>query len=83
MAEFDKVKAGRYRHWKGNTYEVLGEAVHTETGERVVVYRPVMRTPRTPIWVRPAENFKQAVVDDHGKPVLRFLYVGGGEEVKR
>ncbi len=83
MTEFERVKAGRYRNWKGNTYEVLGEAAHTETGERFVIYRPVVKTPRTPLFVRPLENFKAAVVNDAGQPVLRFQYIGGGNEVKQ
>ena len=64
---------GRYRHYKGNEYEVIGVARHSETDERVVVYRPLYND--TGLWVRPLAMFLETVTVD-GKPVPRFAYLG-------
>ena len=45
------VEKGVYRHYKGGLYEVLGNAVHTETGEKLVIYRPVGVISK--MWARP------------------------------
>ncbi|MEO7905211.1 MAG: DUF1653 domain-containing protein [Candidatus Saccharimonadales bacterium] len=58
-----------YQHYKGNDYEVIGEAVHTETEERLVVYRS-LGNPVT-IWVRPFDMFFESVIID-GQTVPRF-----------
>ncbi len=50
---------GRYRHYKGNEYEVLGVARHSETLELLVVYRPLVE--RSAWWVRPHAMFFEAV----------------------
>lgn len=63
------VQTGRYRHYKGNTYEVIGVARHSETGEWLVVYRPEYGD--RGIWVRPAAMFIESVEQD-GKSVPRF-----------
>ena len=53
---------GRYRHYKGGEYEVLGVARHSETLEPLVVYRPLYNA--TGLWVRPhAMFFEQVDVD--------------------
>ena len=67
---------GRYRHYKGNEYEVLGVARHSETDERVVVYRPLYDD--AGLWVRPLAMFLETVTVD-GKPVPRFAYLGPTE----
>ena len=67
---------GRYRHYKGNEYEVIGVARHSETGERVVVYRPLYND--TGLWVRPLAMFLETVTVD-GKAVPRFAYLGPTE----
>ena len=64
---------GRYRHYKGNEYEVLGVARHSETDDRVVVYRPLSND--SGLWVRPLAMFVEDVVVN-GKRVPRFAYVG-------
>lgn len=64
---------GRYRHFKGNEYEVLGVARHSETDERLVVYRPLYGDGG--LWVRPAAMFAETVTRD-GRDVPRFLYLG-------
>jgi hypothetical protein len=60
---------GRYRHYKGGEYEVLGVATHTETGERVVVYQALYGERR--LWVRPENMFEEQVLRD-GELVPRF-----------
>ena len=47
------VRPGRYRHFKGNEYQVLGVARHSETEEEMVVYRALYG--EGGLWVRPAE----------------------------
>ena len=69
------IPAGRYRHYKGREYEVLGLALHSETLEEMVVYRPLYETPDiTPgtLWVRPAMMFKE-MVEIEGKQIPRFM----------
>jgi len=55
-------KPGRYRHYKGGEYEVIGVARHSETHEPLVVYRPLHDT--TGWWVRPHAMFFGTVVID-------------------
>lgn len=64
---------GRYRHYKGGEYEVIGVARHSETLEPMVVYRPLYNT--SGLWVRPhAMFFAQVLVDGVARP--RFARVG-------
>lgn len=65
------MKPGRYRHYKGNHYEVIGVAQHSETEESLVVYRPLYG--EKGLWVRPLEMFKESVAVD-GVMVARFSY---------
>jgi hypothetical protein len=60
---------GRYRHFKGNLYEVLGVARHSETGEEMVVYRALYG--ELGLWVRPVSMFVETVEHD-GRRVPRF-----------
>ena len=60
---------GRYRHYKGRDYEVIGVARHSETLEPVVVYRPLYG--EGALWVRPHAMFVGSVVVD-GVEVQRF-----------
>ena len=60
---------GRYRHYKGGEYEVIGVARHSETNEPMVVYRPLYNS--TGWWVRPHAMFFATVVID-GALRLRF-----------
>lgn len=64
---------GRYRHYKGQEYLVLGVARHSETGEELVVYRPDYGD--RGLWVRPKEMFLEHV-EVNGKSVPRFEYIG-------
>ncbi len=63
------IRPGRYTHFKGNEYEVLYIARHSETLEPVVVYRALYG--EGSIWVRPAEMWAGEVKKD-GAPVCRF-----------
>jgi hypothetical protein len=56
------VEPGRYRHYKGNEYDVIGMAQHSETREMMVVYRPLYGDGG--MWVRPAAMFVEDVVID-------------------
>ncbi len=60
---------GRYRHYKGNFYQVIGVARHSETGEKLVVYRCLYGD--RSLWVRPIEMFMESVIVD-GREVPRF-----------
>ena len=68
-----ELNSGRYRHYKGGEYEVIGVARHSETDERLVVYRPLYNA--TGLWVRPLAMFLETVTLD-GEPVPRFAYTG-------
>jgi len=65
------MKQGKYRHYKGNYYDVLGVARHSETEEKLVVYRP--QYGERELWVRPLSMFTETIVHD-GKKQLRFEY---------
>ncbi|MWB97885.1 DUF1653 domain-containing protein [Agromyces seonyuensis] len=61
------IEAGVYRHFKGNRYEVLGVARHSETEEPHVVYRPIDADGRpgaSGLWVRPASMWSEHVERD-------------------
>ena len=63
---------GKYRHYKGNDYEVVGLATHSETHEPMVVYRPLYG--ERALWVRPLAMFMEDVTVD-GKTVPRFAKI--------
>lgn len=66
--------SGRYRHYKGNEYEVIGEGTHTETEERLVVYK-ALYAPYA-VWVRPYGMFFSQVTVE-GQTVPRFERLPG------
>lgn len=68
-----ELKAGRYRHFKGNEYEVLGVARDSETMQEVVVYRALYG--ERGLWVRPLAMFTEEV-ERGGRGVKRFEYAG-------
>ena len=68
-----EIKPGKYRHFKGNEYEVLFCARHTETGEDMVVYRALYGDGG--IWVRPASMWNETVVRN-GIEEVRFRFIG-------
>ena len=63
---------GRYRHYKGGEYEVIGVARHSETLEPLVVYRPLYN--ESGLWVRPHAMFFGEIEID-GKRQLRFTLI--------
>jgi hypothetical protein len=65
----DEIPPGRYRHYKGNFYKVIGTARHSETEELLVVYRCLYGD--LSLWVRPLEMFRETVTVA-GRVVPRF-----------
>jgi len=63
------IEPGRYRHYKGNDYEVIGEARHSETEEPFVVYRALYG--ERGLWIRPLAMFLEKVMIA-GRPQPRF-----------
>lgn len=72
-----EIKIGKYRHYKGNFYEVLSLATHSETLEPMVVYRALYG--ENGVWVRPASMWNEIVATPDGDK-KRFEYVGGADE---
>lgn len=68
---------GKYRHFKGKEYELLSVATHSETLEKMVVYRALYGD--FGIWVRPLSMWEETVIHE-GKEVKRFQYLGESKE---
>lgn len=68
----DRLPAGRYRHYKGKDYEVIGIARHSETEEELVVYRCLYGD--YSLWVRPLAMFCETVSVE-GHPLPRFARI--------
>ena len=68
------LKLGRYRHYKGNDYEVIDLACHSETHEWLVVYRRLYERDGPDLWVRPYDMFIEDV-EWEGKTMPRFAYI--------
>ena len=68
------IRTGRWRHFKGNEYQVIGTAKHSETLEEMVVYRALYGD-KTQLWVRPAAMWEETVERD-GISQPRFTYIG-------
>ena len=69
----NEIKTGKYRHFKGNEYEVIAVAKHSETTEDMVVYKALYG--EGGLWVRPASMWNETVKRD-GKVFRRFEYIG-------
>lgn len=67
-----EIKPGKYRHFKGNEYEVLGTARHSETEEELVVYRALYGDGG--LWVRPVSMWTETVERD-GQTVQYFIRI--------
>ncbi|MBR5222979.1 MAG: DUF1653 domain-containing protein [Clostridia bacterium] len=67
------MKLGKYRHFKGNEYEVIAVANHSETMEKMVVYKALYGDRK--IWVRPLSMWDEEITRD-GKTFKRFTYIG-------
>lgn len=71
------LKKGLYRHYKGNLYEVLYTAQHSETEEWMVVYRALYGDEG--VWVRPYKMFTEKIELD-GRTIKRFIFVESLDE---
>ena len=68
----ESIKLGKYRHFKGGEYEVIGIAKHSETQEEMVVYRALYG--EGGLWVRPVSMWNGQVTRN-GETFSRFTYV--------
>lgn len=75
LAELPFLPLGRYRHYKGNDYEVIGLVRHSETLEVLVLYKALYG--EGGLWVRPYAMFTEDVFVD-GRLVRRFAPIAGG-----
>ncbi len=66
------LKIGTYKHFKGNLYQVLHIAKHSESEEFFVVYHPDSN--RNDIWIRPLAMFDETI-EREGKFIKRFCYI--------
>jgi hypothetical protein len=69
------LQLGKYIHYKGKEYEVIGVAKHSETLEELVVYKALYQKEGENLWVRPLKMFTETVLIE-GKEMKRFAYVG-------
>jgi len=70
-----KIKKGKYQHYKGKEYEVIGLAKHSETLEELVVYKALYQPEGENLWVRPLSMFIEDIeIEGIKKP--RFNYLG-------
>ncbi len=71
------IKLGKYRHYKGKEYEVIGVAKHSESLEDLVVYKALYQSEEFgdhALWVRPITMFLEKIIIDR-KEVSRFEYI--------
>ncbi|WP_211618690.1 DUF1653 domain-containing protein [Pseudidiomarina aestuarii] len=67
-----EIQRGKYKHYKGNHYEVIDVVRHSETEEWLVLYRPLYG--ERALWVRPFDMFVEQITVD-GKSIPRFRFV--------
>mgnify|MGYP001592477710 CR=1 FL=1 len=72
----ENIKTGKYQHYKGNFYEVIGIAHHSETMEELVVYKSLHQPEGKNLWTRPKNMFMENVVVE-GNAIPRFKFMGG------
>jgi hypothetical protein len=73
-----EILPGKYKHYKGNFYEVTGTVRHSETLEELVLYRALYESKdfgKDQLWVRPLKMFTENVIVE-GKKIPRFEFVG-------
>ncbi len=73
--ESSKLKLGRYRHYKGNEYNVIAIAKHSETLEDLVIYEALYDNKVAKIWARPLKMFTEKIEKD-GNFINRFEFIG-------
>lgn len=71
-----QIKNGLYKHYKGNMYQVIGVARHSETKEELVIYKALYTTEygENSLWVRPKTMFTELIIVEN-KTIPRFLYI--------
>jgi hypothetical protein len=69
------LKPGKYQHYKGKQYEVIGIAKHSETLEEVVVYKALYQPEGNNLWIRPLKMFTEDVIIEE-KKIPRFKFLG-------
>lgn len=67
----ESVLPGLYKHYKGKIYEVIGIATHSETLDKMVVYKATYQKEGENLWIRPLNMFTETVVVD-GQTMRRF-----------
>lgn len=67
------LQPGKYQHYKGKEYEVIGVARHSETLEELVVYKALYQPEGENLWVRPLKMFTE-ILTIEGKEVPRFRF---------
>lgn len=73
----EKIKRGKYQHYKGKLYEVIGIARHSETLEEHIVYRALYDSKEfgsKALWIRPKKMFLETI-EKNGEKIQRFKYV--------
>ena len=72
------IKPGKYRHFKGGEYQVIGTARHSESMGVMVIYKPLYQLNEDELetWVRPIEMFFDTK-EHNGETVSRFVYIDG------
>jgi len=76
------IKLGKYRHYKGKLYEVIGVARHSETLEEMVIYRGLYNSKefgKNPLWARPLKMFCEEVIAN-GEKIPRFSLINDQNE---
>lgn len=68
------LKPGIYKHYKGKLYEVIGVAQHSETLEKLIVYKALYQPEGENLWVRPLSMFTE-IVEINGVSMQRFEFV--------
>jgi len=74
----EEIRVGKYKHYKGKFYKVIGVARHSETLEELVIYRALYEDEKfgkNALWARPKKMFLEYVTIN-GKRVPRFEYIG-------
>lgn len=66
------IELGTYKHYKGNLYEVIALATHSESLEKMVVYKALYQKEGENVWVRPLAIFQENVLIN-GQKTPRFL----------
>ena len=81
MSDEKKPKPGKYQHFKGQFYKVIGIAKHSETNEEFVIYQALYDSEEfgnNALWIRPKAMFLEKVEKD-GQQIPRFKYIGPNE----